>query len=55
MSAFNDTRCKKCSKKIGWIGAMKDHPPCPRCGYRPSPEALAVDEQAMEEFRAMLR
>jgi endogenous inhibitor of DNA gyrase (YacG/DUF329 family) len=49
LASFNDARCPKCNKRVGWLGDLKDRPPCPQCGHQIPLEEL---ERAEEEMRA---
>jgi hypothetical protein len=54
MPAFLDLMCA-CGQRFGWSGEAKDAPPCPRCGARVEPSALAADMAEVERFRELLR
>jgi hypothetical protein len=54
MSTFLDLLCV-CGQRFGWSGAAQDAPPCPRCGARVEPSALATDMAEIDRFRALLR
>ena len=54
MPAFNDARCPKCQRKLGWTGELKDCPPCPTCGHQIPPESWDDTEKEMEAARKKL-
>lgn len=33
MKGFNNCRCRKCGKRIGWFGEIAEPQTCPKCGY----------------------
>jgi transcription initiation factor IIE alpha subunit len=54
MSSFNDLRCEKCKAKIGFLGEMKDCPPCPKCGHVQDPAKLNEIEEKLAKAREEL-
>jgi uncharacterized protein (DUF983 family) len=52
--AFNDARCPKCNRRIGWTGSLKNRPPCPGCGYQIPLEELQAAEDEMRAFERLL-
>lgn len=54
MGVFASTHCSKCKKRFGWVGGGYNHPPCPRCGHKPSKEECARMDEELEEFAGEL-
>lgn len=49
---MTDATCSRCGKRFGWMGALKDCPPCPRCKFTPA--RSAEDDEALKEMEALL-
>lgn len=49
--AMCDARCK-CGERVSWFGDWTDHPPCPRCGYRPPTEQIHETQNKLDKARA---
>jgi hypothetical protein len=54
MQGFYDVCCAKCRRKYGFSGRFSDQPPCPRCGHKTDPVALAEDQKKIDEYRELL-
>jgi hypothetical protein len=52
--SFNDARCPKCNRKIGWTGSVENCPPCPQCEYQIPLEELKAAEDEMRAFERLL-
>lgn len=52
MKGMMDVSCAKCRRRIGWFGDFTDQPACPRCGHRPTTEALDALQAQMDRARA---
>lgn len=54
VKGYFDGECGKCNAKIAWCGTVENRPPCPKCGWMPSDESLAVERNAVREFELHL-
>jgi ribosome-binding protein aMBF1 (putative translation factor) len=53
MSMCIDVQCR-CGIRFGWAGTMRNRPPCPSCGDRPTQEKLDAMADQMEADRKLL-
>lgn len=44
-----DVTCRKCRKRFGWRGELRDRPPCPKCGDVLPIAELIKAEKEMEK------
>ena len=51
MSSFNDIRCPKCGKRMGWVGEIPDIVVCIRCEHTID---LREDKKLLSAARAEL-
>lgn len=50
---FNDGRCIKCDARMGWLGVLREKPPCHKCGHKPDEKELKKLEAVEKKLRAM--
>jgi hypothetical protein len=55
MASFIDVTCPKCGRKHGWLGEMKDRPPCPKCKHQVPYDPNDPDQKEMDLAKEMLR